>query len=353
MKRSLFTATVVLLALGTVHAGKPDNSGGTGGGGNSNPYLLVDLGGFTGGDFVQAWAHDVNNPDASGLMQVVGDSFVPIPGVRDPQAALWDVTADGAVLGLTDISPAGYQTSSSRQVNDLGFALVNSTHVYVPGAGLLTLPGFDGGTGSPGLLDDLGNVFGSAPDADGVEHPAMWHIDPSGQITGPVELGDLGDFRCRNINNNGVMAGYVNPDAAIAWFDGAGQLQVQVLGALGPYDVAQAVAISDNGMVAGNSRDPSGYEEAFAWTAENGMVGLGNLGGPGSTANDVNNLGQIVGSSRSDGRNPQVGFMWQNGRLDDLNDVTDGKNWIQIASGINDSGHIVGLLHKTKPAREN
>jgi len=44
-------------------------------------------------------------------------------------------------------------------------------------------------------------------------------------------------------------------------------------------------------------------------------------------------------------RYPQVGFVWQNGQMDDLNNIADGahsKNWIQFASGINDSGHIVG-----------
>jgi probable HAF family extracellular repeat protein len=286
-------------------------------------------------------------------MQVVGDSYVSTEA-RDA-AALWDVTADGQVLDLTDISPAGAQAGRADRVNDLGFALVNRTFVYVPAVGLLTLPGFGGGNGSFGPLDDLGNVFGSAPDADGVKHPAMWHVEPSGQITGPVDLGDMGDFQVFDINNNGVMAGYVNPDAAIAWFDEFGQLQVQNLGALGPGDVAHAVAINDNGMVAGNSRDLSGYEEAFVWTPETGMVGLGNLGGPGSTATDVNNLGQIVGWSRSDGRFPQVAFVWQDGRMLDLNDITDGaggKNWIQIASGMNDAGHIVGVLRKTKPVSE-
>jgi hypothetical protein len=40
-------------------------------------YTLADLGGFTGGDQVQAWAKAVNDPGSSGLMQVVGYSFAP------------------------------------------------------------------------------------------------------------------------------------------------------------------------------------------------------------------------------------------------------------------------------------
>jgi probable HAF family extracellular repeat protein len=151
------------------------------------------------------------------------------------------------------------------------------------------------------------------------------------------------------------MAGSVVPNAAIAQFDAAGTLQVQILGALGPGHVAHAVAVNEFGMVAGNSRDPSGTQVAFVWTAATGMVGLGSLDGRVSVATDINDQGQIVGWSTSAGRFPQVAFVWQNGQMFDLNLITEGgggKNWIQIASGINDQGHIVGLLTKTKPISE-
>ncbi len=352
--------TVALLPFNPVEAKKPPGPGGGGGGGGTTaPYSLVDLGGFTGGDFVQAWARDVNNPDASGLIQVVGDSFVPIPGLRDPHAALWDITTDGQILALSDLHPAGFQTSTADEVNDLGFAIVNHTVVHLPGVGLLNVPGLGSGNGSPIWLDNFGNVFGTAMDPDGIEHFVVWQIDPQGQIMGPFDFGDLsifGDFVPRDININGMMAGYVNPDAAIAWFDEDGQLQVQILGALGPNDIAHAVAVNDFGMVTGNSRDAGGFWEAFVWTPETGMVGLGKLGLPDSRATDINNQGQVVGWTDSEGRFGQVGFLWHHGQMFDLNSISvgaGGKNWIQIASGINDAGHIVGLLHKTKPISED
>ena len=102
-------------------------------------------------------------------------------------------------------------------------------------------------------------------------------------------------------------------------------------------------------MVAGNSKSLA-FNEAFVWTANDGMVGLGSLGGNESVATDINDKGQIVGWSESGGRYPQVAFVWQNGQMFDLNRITEGaggKKWIQIASGINDEGHIVGYgLHE-------
>jgi probable HAF family extracellular repeat protein len=108
-------------------------------------------------------------------------------------------------------------------------------------------------------------------------------------------------------------------------------------------------------MVAGTSTDRFGFKEAFVWTMETGMVELGVLGGQDSVATDINNRGEVVGWSDSDGKFPQVGFLWDGTKMVDLNKITDGadgKNWIQIASGLNDRGDIVGLLTKTKPVSE-
>ena len=111
------------------------------------------------------------------------------------------------------------------------------------------------------------------------------------------------------------------------------------------------VAINDHGVVVGN-----GNHDAFKWSPETGVVWLGSLGGNECQAADINNQGQIVGWSDSDGRYSQVAFLWQDGQMFDLNQITDGaggKNWLQRAYGINDAGHIVGEVRLTKPVSEN
>jgi probable HAF family extracellular repeat protein len=334
-----------------VHAKKPQQP--PGGGGGEAPYRLIDLGGFNAGDGIQSSAKDINNPDVDGLLQVVGDSYASVPGGSRNHAAVWDVTAEGLVLDLTDISPPDYQKSTAEEINDLGQVEVGD-YIWMAGQGLLTLPGLGSGRGDPGLLNDQGDIIGNAADADGVMHIASWHIDQNGQITGPVDLGsedDLPpDFGVFDMNNHGVMAGYVGVEAAIIWFDADKNFQFQLLGGGG-----EAVAINDNNMVVGTAINSDGHWEAFLWTADTGMVGLGSLGGNESWATDINNRGQVVGWSDKFVRFSRVAFLWQDGQMFDLNQITDGadgKHWLQRANAINDAGHIVGVLRITKPVSE-
>src|SRR5258708_7516563 len=74
--RSLLTATMAIAALAALGirldrfaiAGKP-------GGGTTTTYTLTDLKGFTGGSGIQGYAYGVGNPDASGVVKIVGGSY--------------------------------------------------------------------------------------------------------------------------------------------------------------------------------------------------------------------------------------------------------------------------------------
>ncbi|MCC6192346.1 MAG: DUF3466 family protein, partial [Anaerolineales bacterium] len=100
---------------------------------------------------------------------------------------------------------------------------------------------------------------------------------------------------------------------------------------------SEALAISDNGQVAGRYLAGS-YYQAFLWN-DGVMQGLGALGSGDSQATGVNDAGQVVGYSTVASGNPHA-FLWQNGSMQDLG--TLGGN-LSMALGINNSGQVAGV----------
>jgi len=69
------------------------------------------------------------------------------------------------------------------------------------------------------------------------------------------------------------------------------------------------------------------------------IVDLGNLGGFSTSANGVNNAGQVIGQSDLAGSSVDHAFLWQDGQMTDLGTL-GGDN--SVAMAINDAGQIVG-----------
>jgi probable HAF family extracellular repeat protein len=284
-----------------------------------------------------------SNPDADGKFLVVGST--PDPD-GNPLATVWTVSTDGTVVGVFTYDTLG--PAHAFDVNDDGMVVGNSGNgpwVDVPGVGVKFLSE----AVTIGGVNNQGVVVGSAGG-----HGAVWYVAATGDITGPVstDINSGTTFQPTDINDDGTICGSFLDSAAdveaaaIAEFDRQGQLDVQDLGLLHPADFeAGAAAINGNGVVVGTSLGKT--SSAFLWTPAqpNKLRALGDLGGGQSSASDVNDSGQVVGSSATRAQ-IQAAFIWQNGKMTDLNSVLAVilNDHIASASGINNTGHIVGNL---------
>jgi probable HAF family extracellular repeat protein len=176
------------------------------------------------------------------------------------------------------------------------------------------LPPFPGDPDSSAVaINDLGQVAGISGTCDvaigaySAIHALLW------QNGRPIDLGNLGGHGWNTpdaINNLGVVAGFANQ----------------------PNDVV------DGSL--------NFIPEAFVWTREFGMVGLGTLPGDAiSEATDINIEGQIVGVSFADTSfdSPRA-FLYQNKMMRPLNSLMSPSDqaqfFISSTGGINDFGQI-------------
>ena len=116
---------------------------------------------------------------------------------------------------------------------------------------------------------------------------------------------------------------------------------------LGPFDNNRndVLALNDVAQSAGVSlNQETGRIEAFR--QERGVrTMLGTLGGSFSIARSLNNRGEVVGGSLTEGDENFHGFIYRNNCLRDLNDCVDPEiEWELLqALGINNHGEIIAI----------
>ncbi len=116
---------------------------------------------------------------------------------------------------------------------------------------------------------------------------------------------------------------------------------IQGLGSLGGTS-SSAQSINDSGQIVGSASTASEDTRAFI-TGPNGsgMTDLGSFGGTGSSANAINNSGQVIGNASTATGETHVFITGPNGG--DLSDLgTFGKESVFV-QGMNNSGQIVGF----------
>jgi probable HAF family extracellular repeat protein len=146
-------------------------------------------------------------------------------------------------------------------------------------------------------------------------------LNESGQVVGGVEV------LSQQPAGNGIESFH-----AVVWLSGPGSGQVIA-------ENAVSLDINDSAQVVYTSFGLS-VPEGFLW--DNGItMNLGTLGGAGTQAIGLNNLGQVVGSSFTAQAVPHA-FVWSDGEMIDLNDRIGGAPVTLVSAlDIKDSGIIL------------
>jgi probable HAF family extracellular repeat protein len=310
-------------------------------------------------------------------------SFGTIDANSAQAASLYSITDLGSLAGAT------YSYGSS--INNLGQVVFNTGQGTTNGS---SVRGFLESNGQlvpinplPGDTDisvtdinNLGQVLGNSVNEYtfagvrpvvysgttaqtlGISDGIAYAINDSGQVVGGAQgIGpflysngtviDLGDEStvAYGINNPGQVVGILNVNRAFLYENGV----MTNLGTLPGDNYSSAEDINDLGQVVGVSA-PTGVNDgtAFLYSSTTGMMSLGRLLSTDtySVALGINNAGQVVGWS---GTNPNFystsgngvrAFLYSDGVMQDLNGlIAPGSGFVLTqARAINDRGEIVG-----------
>ncbi|WMJ07824.1 PEP-CTERM sorting domain-containing protein [Nitrosomonas sp. sh817] len=195
-------------------------------------------------------------------------------------------------------------------------------------------------------INDSGQVAGTSSASDGPQHAFI--TGPNG--IGMIDLDEVGYSFALGINDSGQVAGesifaddYSTDGYSIhAFITGPNGIGVTDLGTLGG-SMSTAQGINNSGQVVGYSFTKGDIAQHAFITGPNGigMTDLGTLlGGRYSVAYSINDSGQVVGSSQTAGGSPHAFITGPNGI--GMTDLGTLGGFSSQAYGINDSGQVVG-----------
>jgi probable HAF family extracellular repeat protein len=253
---------------------------------------------------------------------------------------------------ISDLGTLGGTESFAYAINDrgdvVGLARMGSdlaTHSFFYRRGTLTdLYPLNSGeilTGGPMGINNKGQIASGVVGSDGIYYPAIYDAD-----TGITVLGSLGvpwygfSGVATSLNNRGQAVGYSYVDGvtrhAFLYSDGV----MTDLGSAGGYSAA--LRINDSGQAVGFTSDTSyGFARAFVYH-KGALTIIDPFDGPSieSYASGINNSGQVVGQGlTSEGY--FNAFIYSDGTSKSLGTLSGGHN--SAAFSINDRGLVVGI----------
>jgi probable HAF family extracellular repeat protein len=330
-------------------------------------YNVTDLGTLGG---TNSYAAGIN---ASGQVVGIADTG------SHAEAFLWTpTTKNGTTGGMIDLGTLGgtsstLKSSAANAINASGQVVGEAITASGAFHAFLWTPTTANGTKTSSMIDlgtlggttsiawgiNLsGQVVGEADTTGGQRHAFLWTPTSANGTTGSmIDLGTLGGTgsTASGINDLGQVTGNANLKGDTVAHAFLWQISVMTdLGTLGG-DTSVGRAINSCGEVAGwsNPKDAT-YVHAFRWTptTANGTTGrmndLGTLN-TGTTirqsdAYGIDDSGVVVGTFGSD--LGMGAFYWPGkGSIEDLSTLipaNSGFGVLQVATGINHSGEIVG-----------
>jgi len=253
---------------------------------------------------------------------------------------------------MTDLGTFGGSSSAASGINASGqivgsAAITGSvfTHAFLYAGGSMTDLGTLGGPNSTAAgINDSGQIVGaSLTTGDGPRDAFLY----SGGTMTAISFGSDGNG-ATGINASGQVVGYGMPlvqrysheSISHAFsYSGGSVTDIDPFNGLG----SRATGINASGQIVLDSYTETGIH-AFLYSGGS-VTDLGTLGGDQSYSGGINASGQVVGNSRtSDPGYVYHAFLYSAGSMTDLNSLLPiGSGWNLVgASGINDSGQIVG-----------
>ena len=314
----------------------------------ADDYSLVDVGTI---DDDQCRGRHINNHG-----QAVGIAYQTLSSYH---VVFWDGTT------LSDITPDGKDWSSASYISDAGLILGSigtsssyDPHVYDttdPNPVWTELPQIYASStaGSADGINSSGVIVGYTDNSSA--HNRSWaakwtYSVPPGPATPLSQHASDNYSRAHGINDNNHIVGWsgdsMGNSRTAVWWDAAGAPHSLPGLASSTDDVANR--INNQRQICGFGRIDNKYR-ACLWNWDdnsNDYVVTDVSGGQEAIAYDINEQGVVVGSVGDSWDNETMAFIWdaQNG-FRDLNDLVDAGAWTLVsADGINDHGHIVGMM---------
>lgn len=246
----------------------------------------------------------------------------------------YSITGLGTLGGSTSYA---YSINNNGQIvgeSDIAGNAATRAFVYTNGA-MTNLGTLSGTSGSFAVgINNNGQIVGNSYSNAYTYNPNRAFLYTNGSMQDIGTLGGSSSYILGNgINNSGQVVGISSTagNAANHAFLYSNGSMSDLTASTG---LGMAVDINDNGQIAGTNAS------SHAGLYSNGTVAdLGTLGGLTSFSTDLNNNGQVIGSSYVAGNTNTHAFLYSNGSMIDLG-AQPGMD--SFALGINASGMVVG-----------
>jgi probable HAF family extracellular repeat protein len=298
------------------------------------------------------------------LLAACTDSVVDTPTVQAPPASPDFALAVDSLTNLGGVEARGVNTTgmmagTSYEIDQANHAIrwtaAGVKQVLKPLSGDTVSPeGVGPGDGFGYDVNDAGNVVGFSTNGKWAFRATIWVGTTQQYDLGSLDGTPFSDNYAYAINNNGIVVG--NADYHLGYGGRAFRVQLggtmQNLGVCSGMEGSTANDINDAGVIVGTCTSRTANSKAFVWTSAGGMQLLPFPAGVyvrASAANGINNQGAIVGTITPETVTgtvlPTRAVMWTpNGSggytLTDLGWLPGGT--FSAAMGISDRGRVVG-----------